>query len=168
MTPSPVPAGLSPPGPEGKKGPGVSGCGWRGKSRPTVQEAACFGTRVPAWGCRQRVRSLTGLWPWAGAWRSCGLGEDGLVHLTVHVSTGSSRSWFPYLVPVPVEIVSESGKQGEAGPLLGDLGDLIDVADGVHVWCRSHLEPDVGGESTGQTGITAVVCSWALGSAVFS
>ena len=36
---------------------------------------------------------------------------------------------------------------GEAGPVLGDLGDLIDVADGVHVWRRSHLGPDAAGVS---------------------
>ena len=36
---------------------------------------------------------------------------------------------------------------GEAGSLLGDLGDLIDVADGVRVWRRSHLGPDAGGVS---------------------
>ena len=50
------PGGFVSPGPEGKEGPGFSGCGWRRKSRPAVQEAACFGTRVPAWGCWQRVR----------------------------------------------------------------------------------------------------------------
>ena len=35
--------------------------------------------------------------------------------------------------------------EGEAGPVLGDLGDLIEVADGVRVWRRSHLGPDAGG-----------------------
>ena len=45
---------------------------------------------------------------------------------------------------MPVEIVSGSGKQGEAGSL---LGDLIEVADGVRVWCRSYLGPDAGGVS---------------------
>ena len=72
----------------------------------------------------------------------------------------------------------------ERGPLLGDLGDLIDAADGVRVWCRSHLGPDAGGFPLlvheplgsagaylrvhaergipGQAGISTAVCSWAL------
>ena len=36
---------------------------------------------------------------------------------------------------------------GEAGPVLGDLGDPIDVADGVRVGYRSHLGPDAAGVS---------------------
>ena len=50
-------------------------------------------------------------------------------------------------VPVSTEWRSAATRvvDDEAWPVLGDLGDLIDVADGVRVWRRFYLGPDAGG-----------------------
>ena len=115
-----------------------------------------------------------------------GSGEDGPVHLTVHVSTGSSRSWSPYLsksspslgskvkrdpswVIWVIQSMRPVGFTYGAGlipdqmptgfPLL--VHEPLGSAGAASAFLRS-------GEPTGQAGISAAVCSWSLGLAVFS
>ena len=60
-----------------------------------------------------------------------------------------STQWRSAAARAPAVRAPESSglADGEAGPVLGDLGDPIDAADGVRVWRRSHLGPGAGGVS---------------------
>ena len=60
-----------------------------------------------------------------------------------------STQWRSAAARVPAVRPPESSglADGEAGPVLGDLGDPIDAAGGVRVWRRSHLGPDAAGVS---------------------
>ena len=162
------------PPPNGLQGPRSSRAGWSVRSWPAASATPAAGWWASAFVLRFQPRpqdlytvfrltprsleisaALTSLsrssWLAQGrvtadlalAWSTAVTVPCTLTTASVSTERRSSATRAPAVRPPE----SSGLADGEAGPLLGDLGDLIGVADGVRVWRRSHLGPDAAGVS---------------------